>query len=255
MIDDRRQLAEEHTYLIRKVINQIGLRLPPYVQREELVGVAALGLLDAAQRFDPSKGKEFPLYAEYRIRGAILDELRNRDPMPRVLRGKIKRLERTVDRLTHGLGRSPEDKEVADAMGMELLKYHEMRLLAEHASTVAFHEATIQSHAVTLTGRPGDTSDLPAISATPVPPDRKADSGEYGPLQEIIHKERVAVLSQAISELDCRDQLILSLHYQENLNFRQIGEILGLTESRISQLHKGALLALKDKLIRLDDSV
>jgi RNA polymerase sigma factor for flagellar operon FliA len=249
-----RQLAEEHTHLIRRVINHIGLRLPPYVKREDLVGVAALGLFDAAQKFDASRGKRFAAYAEFRIRGAILDELRHRDPMPRVLRGKVKRLERTVDELIRELGRSPEDDEIAQAMGMHLQKYHEMRLLIEHASTVAFNETA--PHALGSSALLGDTREAGGSMLANI---RISDSGEsepvdYGPLQRLMHKERVRVLANVISELDTRDQLILSLHYQESQNFRQIGEILGLTESRISQLHKGALLALKDKLRRAEDA-
>ncbi|MCA9563829.1 MAG: FliA/WhiG family RNA polymerase sigma factor [Myxococcales bacterium] len=249
---ERRELAEQHTHLIRKVINQIGMRLPPYVQREDLIGVAALGLLDAAQKFDSSKGKRFASYAEYRIRGAILDELRHRDPMPRVLRGKFKKLERTVDELTRGLGRPPEDDEVAKAMGIRLAKYHEMRLLVEHASTVAYNEGLTQNYPSGPTKLDnGDATSAKALK--PTKDDDDAEPGDFGPLTDLIRKEQIKLLSAAISELDTRDQLILSLHYQEDLNFRQIGEILSLTESRISQLHKGALLALKDKLSRLNE--
>lgn len=252
---DPRALAEQHTYLIRKVINHIGMRLPPYVQREDLIGVAALGLLDAAEKFDASRGKRFAVYAEYRIRGAILDELRHRDPMPRVLRGKVKKLERTIDELTRGLGRPPEDDEVAHAMGMRLGKYHEMRLMIEHASTVAYNEAISQSYSSSGPNPNREVSESHTASHPMVQPaDEEAEPGEFGPLQDLMHKERVALLADAIAELDTRDQLILSLHYQENLNFRQIGEILGLTESRISQLHKGALMALKDKLVRMETS-
>ena len=253
MNSDSRNLAEEHTYLIRKVINQIGLRLPPYVQREDLVGVAALGLIDAAEKFDASRGKRFASYAEYRIRGAILDELRHRDPMPRVLRGKVKKLEKTIDRLTRGLGRPPEDDEVAEAMGMRLNKYHEMRLLVEHASTVAYNEAMSQSYASSGTVSKEEVGEGVTQKALGAHPDGDAKSGDFGPLQDLMRKEQVRLLADAIAELDTRDQLILSLHYQEDLNFRQVGEILGLTESRISQLHKGALCALKDKLARLQD--
>lgn len=250
MESDRRQLAEEHTYLIRKVINQIGMRLPPYVQREDLVGVAALGLLDAAEKFDSSRGKRFSSYAEYRIRGAILDELRHRDPMPRVLRGKVKKLERTIDALTRGLGRPPDDDEVAEAMGMKLAKYHEMRLLVEHANTVAFNEAMSQSYSAAGTTSEIDVGEGSSSTALGAHPDGDARTGDYGPLQDLMRKEQIRLLSDSIGELDTRDQLILSLHYQEELNFRQVGEILGLTESRISQLHKSALRALKDKLAR-----
>jgi RNA polymerase sigma factor for flagellar operon FliA len=252
-LSDPKALAEQHTYLIRKVINQVAMRLPPYVQREDLIGVAALGLLDAAEKFDASKGKRFAVYAEYRIRGAILDELRHRDPMPRVLRGKAKRLERTIDELTRGLGRPPEDEEVARAMGIHLTKYHEMRLLIERASTVAYNEALTQGYASPGPNPNREVSEGGTASQPMVQPaDGDAEPGEFGPLQDLMHRERVSALAEAISELDTRDQLILSLHYQENLNFRQIGEILGLTESRISQLHKGALLALKDKLMRME---
>jgi len=252
-ITDRRELAEEHTYLIRKVINQIGMRLPPYVQREDLVGVAALGLLDAAEKFDSSRGKRFASYAEYRIRGAILDELRHRDPMPRVLRGKVKKLERTIDELTRGLGRPPEDDEVAEAMGMRLTKFHEMRLLVEHASTVAYNKTVSQGYTSSGSLPKIETPNAGSSAVFPVPKDATSKSAGFGPLTDMLQKEQVKLLAEAIAELDTRDQLILSLHYQEDLNFRQIGEILGLTESRISQLHKGALMALKDKLARFEE--
>jgi RNA polymerase sigma factor (sigma-70 family) len=120
---------------------------------------------------------------------------------------------------------------------------------------VAFHETVSQhyptsaaaSHVADLAD--GGSSSNPGLATGA---EAKVDGGDLNPLFEVMVKERVAVLSEAIAELDTRDQLILSLHYQENLNFRQIGEILGLTESRISQLHKGALMALKDKLERLE---
>jgi RNA polymerase sigma factor (sigma-70 family) len=138
-------------------------------------------------------------------------------------------------------------------MGMKLGKYHEMRLMAEHSSTVAYNETLSQTYTppgTTSTAEVGES--VTASHAMVQPTDQDAEPGEFGPLQDLIHKERVATLADAIAELDTRDQLILSLHYQENLNFRQIGEVLALTESRISQLHKGALLALKDKLMRMD---
>lgn len=254
MEQERRRLAEEHTYLIRKVINQVGMRLPPYVQREDLVGVAAIGLLDAAEKYDTAKGKRFSAYAEYRIRGAILDELRSRDPMPRVLRTKVKTLQKTIDKLTHGLGRPPEDDEVAEAMGITLAKYHEMRLLMEHSNTVAYNEAMSQAYATDGVVAKEEVGESTAPRALGAHSQSDAKSGDYGPLQDLMRKEQINLLAEAIAELDTRDQLIMSLHYQETLNFRQIGEILGLTESRISQLHKGALLALKDKLARLQES-
>ena len=251
--EDRRQLAEEHTHLIRKVIKQIGMRLPPYVEREDLVGVAAIGLLDAAKKFDSSRGNRFSSYAEYRIRGAILDELRSRDPMPRVLRGKVKKLERTISDLTRGLGRPPEDDEVAEAMGMHLNKLHEMRLLVEHTSTVAFNEMVPQGPP-SPGGKPrAEAPQAISSEVQPVGNDAQSRSGSFGPLSNMLHNEQVQLLSGAIAELDTRDQLILSLHYQEDLNFRQIGEILSLTESRISQLHKGAVMALKGKLSKFEE--
>ena len=248
--EENRELAEQHTYLIRKVINQIGLRLPPYVQREDLIGVAALGLLDAAKKYDEARGKRFSVYAEYRIRGAILDELRHRDPMPRVLRGKAKRMEQAIDELTRGLGRPPEDDEVAGAMGLRLTNYHDMRLTIERANTVAFSETVSQGYGSGPSAQGLDLSNNGADSTSLAKTETVDGEAAYGPLRRLMKKERVAALADAISELDTRDQLILSLHYREDLNFRQIGEILKLTESRISQLHKGALLALKDKLER-----
>lgn len=252
MSEDRRQLAEEHTHLIRKVINQVGLRLPPYVQREELVGAAAEGLLDAAEKFDFGRGKSFSAYAEYRIRGAIFDELRRRDPMPRVLRGKVKKLERTIEELTRALGRPPEDDEVAKAMGMRLAKYHEMQVMVERASTVAYSETLSQGYVTSGSHPRVETPQSGTTAVYATPKDAATKSAGFGPLTEMLQKEQVRLLADSIAELDTRDQLILSLHYQEDLNFRQIGEILGLTESRISQLHKGALMALKDKLAKAE---
>lgn len=246
MDEQQRQLAEEHTHLIRKVVNQISRRLPSYIQREDLLGVAAIGLMDAASKFDADRGKRFSSYAEFRIKGAILDELRQLDPMPRMLRSRAKKMERTISSLTIDFGRKPEDDEVAKAMGLKLKKYHEMLLLIEQSSTVSFVEEMPQGQEGA--SKKGSGSSPAAVSAD------LEDGGSGGiknPLASILQQEEIHLLARAVSMMDARDQLVLSLHYQEEYNFRQIAEILGLTESRVSQLHKTAVVVLRDSITRM----
>jgi RNA polymerase sigma factor for flagellar operon FliA len=246
MDEQQRQLAEDHTHLIRKVVNQIGRRLPSYIQREDLLGVAAIGLMDAATKFDAERGSRFSSYAEFRIRGAILDELRQLDPMPRMLRSRAKKMEKTISSLTIDFGRKPEDDEVANAMGLKLNKYHEMLLLIEQSSTISYVEEIPQGQE----GQVKTESASFAVSTSGVLGD-EGSRRMKSPLSSILQQEEIHLLAEAVSKMDARDQLVLSLHYQEEYNFRQIAEILGLTESRVSQLHKGAVVVLRDRITRM----
>ena len=242
-----RAVAERFAPVIWKVIGRMARRLPPYVQADDLYGVGALGLMDAVDKFDASHGTSFASYSEFRIRGAILDELRHRDPMPRVLRNRFKGVARILETLRHELGREPTETEASEAVGMSLAQYQSFRLQVERATTVSYNDALAGYY------RDGATSGGPSAHAPGAgsafavnsEPDSTAD---YAAFEKLFRREKLRLVADRISELDERDQIIMSLHYQEGLNFRQIGEILDLTESRISQIHKAIILALRAQL-------
>lgn len=244
-------IAEMYAPLIWKVIGRMARRLPPYVQAEDLYGVGALGLMDAVDKFDATKSTGFASYAEYRIRGAILDELRHRDPMPRVLRGKFKEVARKLEALSQKLGRDATEVEAAEAVGMSLERYQEFRLQIERATTISYNDALAGYYTDgPVSGGPGNH--VPRASAA-FSPDSMSDYGDdYEAFQNLLRQEKLELIADRVQKLDERDQIIMALHYQEGLNFRQIGEVLGLTESRISQIHKAIIQALRSQLQDFD---
>jgi len=245
--EDPSAVAEQFAHLIWAVIRRMARRLPSYVQCEDLYGVGALGLMDAVKKYNHTKGTSFGSYAAYRIRGAILDELRHRDPMPRVLRSKYKRSERKIGHLRQALGREPAEEEVAEALEIPLDRYQDFRVQVERATTVSYNDA--------LAGYYGGSSDraTPATTRSHLSPASvEDDSNEhrqgYEAYRALLRREKIGQVAERIRQFDRRDQLIMALHYKEGLNFRQVGEVLGLTESRISQLHKAIILALRSQL-------
>lgn len=236
-----RLVAERYAPLIWKVIGRMARRLPPYVQAEDLYGVGALGLMDAVDKYNAEKGTDFAAYAEYRIRGAILDELRHRDPMPRVLRAKLKAVDRRIARLRHDIGREPTEMEAATAVGMSLERYQDFRLQVERATSVSYND---ELGGYYNTGTTNQSS--PTTHPSPISNERDGDAPEA--FAKLLRREKLEMIAECIGEYEERDQLIMALHYQEGLNFRQIGEVLGLTESRISQIHKGIIMALRSQL-------
>ncbi len=243
-------VAEMYAPLIWKVIGRMARRLPPYVQAEDLYGVGALGLMDAVEKFDAEKGTGFASYAEYRIRGSILDELRHRDPMPRVLRGRFKEVARKLEQLSHVLGRDPTEVEAAAAVDMTLERYQSFRLQVERATTISYNDALAGYYTDgPISGGPGRR--VPQANAA-FATDKDEDSDEYEAFHLLLRREKLSLIASRVQELEERDQMIMALHYQEGLNFRQIGEVLGLTESRISQIHKAIIHALRSQLVDQD---
>ena len=242
-----RAVAEKFAPLIWKVIGRMARRLPPYVQADDLYGVGALGLLDAVEQFDASKGTAFPSYAEYRIRGAILDELRHRDPMPRVLRNRFKQVARQLEKLRHEIGREPTEVEAAEVAGMSLGRYQSFRLQVERATTISYNDALAGYYAEGASSS-GPARNAPVAGAAFSQELGSEANTDYAAFEDLFRREKLRLIADRISDLDERDQIIMALHYQEGLNFRQIGEILDLTESRISQIHKAILLALRSQL-------
>ena len=227
----RDQLIMDYAPLIRFVAQRIASRLPSNIDIDDLISAGVIGLMDAIEKYDPSRDNKFKTYAEFRIRGAILDELRSQDWVPRSVRDKAKRIERAYAELEQRYGRAVTDTEISDALGMELDDYHEM---------------VAKVKAVTLLS----VDDL----SVPYQNERKSlldlieSSNSRNPFAQLKSKSVRNLLMANIEELPEKQKLVLSLYYYEDLNLKEIGRILEVTESRVSQLHTQAVEKLRSKL-------
>jgi RNA polymerase sigma factor for flagellar operon FliA len=204
---------------------------------EDLEGAGIPGLLAAVEAYDPEKDVEFAAYAQSRIRGAILDELRALDPLPRSLRVKAKQIERCLLRLQQRLLRAPSDGEVAEALAMPLETLHGI-----------LHDLRGGLQVSLDGGWPGsDEGREGGGGGSPEPKGAAPD-----PWQVLALKERRAVLAALLDELPPAERTVLSLYYYEELTMKEIGAVLEVTESRVSQIHSAALLRLRAQLQRLD---
>ncbi len=238
--EERQAILVHYIPLIHFVAGRLATRLPPNVSLDDLIGAGAIGLMDALDKYDPSKGVQFKTYAEFRIRGAILDELRSMDWVPRSVRKKIARLERAYLELERELGRPAEDEEVARALNMGL---EELYTLLDQAKGVTFLDIDFIKKRLPENHSDEDLFDL------------IADEDGPDPFQQLNLMEVKQVLVEAISQLPQKEQLVLSLYYFEELTMKEIGEIMGYTESRISQMHSRAILRLRGKLASVREEV
>ncbi len=227
----KEQLIEEHLPLVRRIAERLAIGLPSHMQVDDLVSYGYLGLLEAADRYDPSHGVLFSTFASKRIRGAMLDGIRSEDWLPDSLRRKIKAMERAYTQLDNQYGRQATDEEVAKFLKIDLDQLYDLQKKA--ASTMMLSlEAMINSP-------DGDGGPLADVI-----PDQQAAN----PQEELIEEELNQRLAQAISTLPERDQMILSLYYYEELTVSEIGEVLGISKGRVSQLHTRAIMRLKELL-------
>ena len=208
------------------------MRLPPHISADDLFGVGAIGLLDALDKFDSTKKVQFRTYAEFRIKGAMLDELRSLDWVSRSVRQKAVHIEKTYQALEKKKGRSVEDEEVAQEMGISLEDFHKML-----NTTQGVFLLDIESLRTKFSHVPEeDLFDL------------ITDEKENNPLQMLSLEELKRVLAQAIEALPPKERTVISLYYYEELTLKEIGEVLNYTESRICQIHTKAILKLRSKL-------
>jgi RNA polymerase sigma factor for flagellar operon FliA len=227
-VTEREALIVETLPLIRQIAHKMAMRLPSTLETRDLINAGVLGLLDAIDKFRPERGVKFKTYAEVRIRGAILDSLRSLDWAPRSLRKKGKDLNRTFAELSQKLGRSATDEEVSEAMGESLKDYYTL-VDQLHGLTFASFEI-----APGLDDR-GDAH----INHYP-------DDGSNDPHIRFATKEVTKILNEAIHGLPERERLVMSLYYYEEFTMKQIGALLGVNESRVSQIHTSATLRLRD---------
>jgi RNA polymerase sigma factor for flagellar operon FliA len=226
-------LILQHAPLVRYVANRIFMRLPSSVDVEDLYQVGTLGLIDAVSRFDPSRGIRFQTYAEFRIRGAILDELRALDWVPRGVRHVATQIEEAYRELETEHGRPAEDQDVAAKLGISLSDLYGHLDDARSVSFVSFEELRASSR--------DDDEDWDAMEML-------ADRSLVDPIEKLGLDELRTALGKAIDSLPERERLVITLYYFEELTMGEIGAVLGLTESRISQLHSRATLRIRARI-------
>ena len=207
--------------------------LPAHVEESDLISYGLIGLINAIERFDIEREIKFETYAITRIKGAIIDELRALDWVPRSVRARAREIERAHAKLEHRLHRTPTDEEMARELRMDVDEFQEALLKISNSAVVALDELWAVSDAS------GDKVSLLDTLEDPDAPD---------PQQLLDKSELKDRLAEAISALPEREKLVIALYYYENLTLREIGEVLGVTESRISQLHTKAVLRLKSRL-------
>lgn len=228
----RDRLVEQYAPLVKYVAGKVAANLPSSVEYDDLVGYGVFGLFDAIEKFDPDKHVKFKTYAVTRIRGAMYDHLREMDWVPRSVRQKAKELEHAVMVLEARLGRPASDGEIADSMGLGEEDFS--KLMSKISSTVIMSLNDIWSS--------GDSADRMCVGES-----IEAPRG-FNPDTRVEKEEVRRVIKQAINELPEKEKKVLVLYYYENLTLREIGHILEVTESRVSQLHTKAIIRLKAKL-------
>jgi RNA polymerase sigma factor FliA len=225
----RDTLVERYIHLVRYMANRLSRALPPAVEIDDLVSAGAVGFLHALESFDPSHGVEFSVHALTRIRGAMVDFIRQIDPLGRVTRSRLRAIERALTLLEQELSRPPTDEEAAHRLGMPLDTYHGLLTHATAAVTLALDR--VESA--------GDDD------GDPTPRARIADVGTADPLSALLGKDGAGRLAALVGALSPAQQLVLHLHYVEELNFREIAMVMDISESRATQHHSAAILALR----------
>lgn len=228
----RERLVLEYAPLIKYIAQKIAARLPANIELDDLMSSGVIGLMDAIEKYDASRDNKFKTYAEFRIRGAILDELRAQDWVPRSVREKAKLLERCYAKIEQKVGRQATDEEVCEELRLSQDEYHDLLNQVRSVSLLSYDDISNFSKA--------DKRSLHGL-------------GEGGakaptPFNEVNVASVKRMIATAIQDLPEKQRLVLSLYYYEDLNLKEIGRVLDVTESRVSQLHTQAILRLKGKL-------
>jgi len=229
----RDKLVVEYAPLIKFIAQKIAARLPTNIEVDDLISSGVIGFMDAIEKYDSSRDNKFKTYAEFRIRGAILDELRAQDWAPRSVREKAKVLERAYLRIEQARGRSATDEEVCLELGISQNEYHEMLNQVRSVSLLSFDDIATFSKA--------DKRALHGYTD-------QANSRAPNPYSEVNTALVKRMVADVIKDLPEKQRLVLTLYYYEDLNLKEIGRVLDVTESRVSQLHTQAILRLKSKL-------
>src|SRR3982751_4753606 len=229
----RERLVVAYSPLVKYVAGRMASGLPAHVDEADLISYGLVGLISAIERFDTTREIKFETYAITRIKGSIIDELRSLDWVPRSVRSRAREIERCNSKLEHQLQRAPTDEEMAAALEMTVEEFHDALLQISNSTVAALDELW------TVSDSSGDQVSLL---------DTMKDPNAVDPAKELGVSELKDRLANAIARLPEREKLVIALYYYENLTLREIGEVLGVTESRVSQLHTKAVLRLKSRL-------
>jgi RNA polymerase sigma factor for flagellar operon FliA len=212
------EIIIEYAPLIKYIAQKIASRLPSNIELDDLISCGVIGLMDAIEKFDPSRDNKFKTYAEFRIRGGILDELRAQDWVPRSIREKAKIVEKAYAKLESELGRAATDEEMCKELSMSQDEFYDLLNKSKSVSLMNIEDVAIMS------------------------------KGDRRLMTSLMENSRNANPFNAVNYKNAKERLVLSLYYYEDLNLKEIGQVLDVTESRVSQLHTQAILKLKVKL-------
>ena len=228
---DKNSLLTEHMPLVKRLAHQMKAKLPPSVEVDDLIQAGMIGLLDAIQRYEENHGAQFETYAVLRIRGAMLDELRSSDWLPRSTRQNMRKVEQAMATLQQQLGRPPSESEIAKSLKLSLADYQEM-LGDSGGHQLVYYED--------FHDEDGNDSWL----------DRYAVDDD-DPLRALLETDFRQAVIDAIDSLPPREKILMGLYYEEELNLKEIGAVMGVSESRVSQLHSQAVGRLRTYLREL----
>ncbi|NDU86182.1 MAG: RNA polymerase sigma factor FliA [Ferrovum sp.] len=228
-LEDKGECLKSFAPLVKRIAHHLMAKLPSSVEVDDLIQAGMMGLLEASERYDELRGAQFETYAGQRIRGAMLDELRQSDWLPRNLRRDTKRIEQAISRLQQRQGKPPTESEVAREMGMNLSDYQEMLFEARGAQLLYYEDFREQD---------GEESFF----------DRHQLGHEPDPMAILGSQRFQEALVGAIEELPERERMMMGMHYEQEMNLKEIGEVFGVSESRVSQIHTQAVTRLRSRL-------
>ena len=228
--ETKNEIIIEYAPLIKYIAQKIASRLPSNIELDDLISCGIIGLMDAIDKFDPKRDNKFKTYAEFRVRGAILDELRAQDWIPRSIREKAKIIERAYAKLEALLGRSATDEEMSEELGVPQEEFHNMLHKARSVALLNIDDSSSFNK--------GDKKLIANLMM---------DSKVSNPFSAVAYKNSRDKIKEGIASLPEKQRLVLSLYYYEDLNLKEIGRVLNVTESRVSQLHTQGIVKLRVK--------
>ena len=230
-VKNKEDFVDEFAPLVKRIAYHMMSKLPASVQVDDLIQAGMIGLLDAINRYEGSYGRQFESYAAQRIRGSILDELRDADWLPRSIRKKMRQIEAAVNKLEQQKGGAPSEQDLADELQISLDEYHSTLQSARGAQLIYYEDFQQED-------------DEPFL-------DRLFVDEGGNPLDALIDENLRTLLVQAIENLPPREKMVMGMHYEQEMNLREIGEVLGVSESRVCQLHTQAIARLRSRLRNL----